>query len=62
MQQILQLFPDTYVNTPYPIHFGGDWITVITTVTGTMTGQMTLPDGTVTPVQRSFAMSLSDCQ
>ena len=50
MQQILQVFPDTHVNTLYPIQFaGGDWITVITTVTGTFTGQMTLPPGTVPP-------------
>ncbi|HEX6522680.1 MAG TPA: hypothetical protein VF070_22130 [Streptosporangiaceae bacterium] len=39
-----------HVNTPYPIQSGGgDWITVVTTVTGTSTGQMTLPDGTVIP-------------
>jgi hypothetical protein len=52
--------PDMHVNTPYPTPFGGgDWITVITTVTGTFTGQMTLPDGTVTPRQarRSIASS-----
>jgi hypothetical protein len=35
---------------PYPIQFGsGDWITVITNSTGTFTGEMTLPDGTVIP-------------
>ena len=50
MQQFLQSFPDMHVNTPYPIQFGGgDWITVITNVTGTFTGQMTLQDGTVIP-------------
>jgi hypothetical protein len=28
MQQMLQVFPDMHVNTPYPIQFGkGDWIT-----------------------------------
>ena len=33
---------------PYPIQFGsGDWITVITNVTGTFTGKLALPDGTV---------------
>jgi hypothetical protein len=57
MQQILQVFPDMHVNTPYPIHFGCDWITVITTVTGTITGQMTLLDGTVTPRQASRSTS-----
>ena len=35
---------------PYPIQFGsGDWITVVTNATGTFTGEMTLPDGTVIP-------------
>ena len=50
MRQFLQSFPDMHVNTPYPIQFGdGDWITVVTSVTGTFTGQLTLPDGTVIP-------------
>jgi ketosteroid isomerase-like protein len=50
MQQMLRVFPDMYVNTPYPIQFGtGDWITVVTNATGTFTGEMTLPDGTVIP-------------
>jgi len=29
--------------------FRGDWITVVTRTTGTFTGEMTLPDGTVIP-------------
>lgn len=43
--------PDVHVhNDPYPIQFGsGDWITVVSRVTGTFTGQMTLPDGRVIP-------------
>ena len=46
MQQMLQVFPDMHVNTPYPIQFGkGDWITVVTHATGTFTGKMALPDG-----------------
>ena len=51
MQQFLRVFPDMHVNSdPYPIQFGsGDWITVITSATGTFTGEMTLPDGTVIP-------------
>ena len=51
IQQMLAIFPDIHVhNDPYPIQFGsGDWITVITHATGTFTGQMTLPDGTVIP-------------
>jgi hypothetical protein len=50
MRQFLQSFPDMHVNTPYPIQVGGgDWITVITNVTGTFTGQLTLADGTVIP-------------
>jgi hypothetical protein len=49
MKQMLRIFPDVHVyNDPYPIHFGsGDWITVITRTTGTLTGEMTPPDGKV---------------
>ena len=50
MQQFLRSFPDMHVNTPYPIRFGsGDWVTVVTNVTGTFTGEMVLPDGKVIP-------------
>lgn len=51
MQQLVRMFPDIRVhNDPYPIRFGlGDWITVVTNVTGTFTGEMTSPDGTVIP-------------
>ena len=50
MQQFLRSFPDMHVETPYPVQFGsGDWITVVTHATGTFTGEMTLPDGTVIP-------------
>jgi hypothetical protein len=51
MEQFFRVFPDVHVhNDPYPVQFGaGDWITVITRVTGTFTGQMALPDGTVIP-------------
>jgi hypothetical protein len=56
MQQFLQSFPDMHVNTPYPIQFGsGDWITVVTKVTGSFTGEMTRPDGTViAPTGKAF--------
>ena len=56
MRQMLRIFPDMHVNTPYPIHFGsGDWITVVTNATGTFTGEMTLPDGTViAPTGKAF--------
>ena len=49
MAQMVAAFPDMYVHSdPYPIQFGsGDWITVVTNVTGTFTGEMSLPDGTV---------------
>src|SRR2546430_17290851 len=48
MQQLVRMFPDVRVHTPYPIQFGGaDWITVVTNATGTFTGEMTLPDGKV---------------
>lgn len=50
MAQMFHMFPDMHVNTPYPVQFGsGDWITVVTQVTGTFTGEMALPDGTVIP-------------
>src|ERR1700746_4086487 len=56
MRQFLQSFPDMHVNTPYPIQFGdGDWITVVTNVTGTFTGEMVLPDGKViAPTGKAF--------
>jgi len=56
MQQFLRSFPDMHVNTPYLIQFGsGDWITVVTNATGTFTGEMTLPDGTViAPTGKAF--------
>jgi len=51
MQDFFRIFPDVHVqNDPYPVRFGsGDWTTVITRVTGTFTGEMVLPDGTVIP-------------
>jgi hypothetical protein len=51
MEQFFRVFPDVRVhNDPYPVQFGaGDWTTVITRVTGTFTGEMTLPGGTVVP-------------
>src|SRR2546430_4280662 len=56
MQQFLRSFPDMHVDTPYPIQFGsGDWITVVTNVTGTFTGEMVLPDGKViAPTGKAF--------
>src|ERR1700730_16031224 len=34
MREMLRIFPDIHVHTPYPIQFGdGDWITVVTHVT-----------------------------
>jgi ketosteroid isomerase-like protein len=57
MQQMLRMFPDLHVyNDPYPIQFGsGDWITVVTNATGTFSGDMTLPDGTViAPTGKAF--------
>ena len=51
MGKLLRIFPDMHVySDPYPIQFGsGDWITVVTHATGTFTGAMPLPDGTVIP-------------
>ena len=50
MKDLVESFPDIRVHTPYPIQFGaGDWITVVTNATGTFTGELALPDGTVVP-------------
>jgi ketosteroid isomerase-like protein len=51
MRQFFTVFPDVHVaNDPYPVQFGDDdWITVVTRCTGTFTGAMTLPDGTIVP-------------
>jgi len=56
MQQMLRMFPDMHVDTPYPIQFGsGDWITVVTRTTGTFRGQMVLPNGKViAPTGKAF--------
>jgi hypothetical protein len=56
MQQLVRMFPDIRVHTPYPIRFGtGDWITVVTDVTGTFTGETALPDGTlIGPTGKAF--------
>jgi ketosteroid isomerase-like protein len=56
MQQLLRIFPDMHVETPYPVQFGsGDWITVVTRATGTFTGEMVLPNGKViAPTGKAF--------
>ena len=56
MQQMLQIFPDINVHTPYPIQFGsGDWITVVTHATGTFSREMVLPNGKViAPTGKAF--------
>ena len=61
MQQMLRMFPDVHVhNDPYPIQFGtGDWITVVSRVTGTFTGEMVLPNGKViAPTGKAFDVEL----
>jgi SnoaL-like polyketide cyclase len=61
MQQLVKMFPDVRVHTPYPIQFGGDdWITVVTNATGTFTGEMTLPDGNViSPTGKAFDLEFA---
>jgi hypothetical protein len=61
MQQMVRMFPDVHVHTPYPIQFGGgDWITVVTNVTGTFTGEMTGPDGNViSPTGKAFDLEFA---
>jgi hypothetical protein len=61
MQQLVRMFPDVRVHTPYPIQFGGDdWITVVTHATGTFTGEMTRPDGNViAPTRQAFDLEFA---
>jgi hypothetical protein len=57
MEQFFRIFPDVHVaNDPNPIQFGsGDWITDVSRTSGTFTGQMVLPDGTVVaPTGKAF--------
>ena len=56
MQQLVRIFPDIHVETPYPVQFGsGDWITVVTRATGTFTAEMVLPNGKViAPTGKAF--------
>ncbi|MGH3159093.1 MAG: ester cyclase [Streptosporangiaceae bacterium] len=59
---MVRAFPDMHVhNDPYPVQFGaGDWTTVIGKVTGTFSGEMVLPDGTVIPgTGKSFEVDLA---
>ena len=61
MKQLVRIFPDIRVHTPYPIQFGdGDWITVVTYATGTFTGEMTLPDGhQIPPTGNAFDLEFA---
>jgi hypothetical protein len=62
MKQFFGLFPDVHVhNNPYPIQFGsGDWITVVSRITGTFTGEMKLPDGRViAPTGKAFDLQFA---
>lgn len=62
MMQMFRAFPDVHVhNDPYPVKFGnGDWITVVTRVSGTFSGDMTLPDGTtLSATGRTFDLDFS---
>lgn len=57
VQQMFRVFSHCHVdNDPYLIEFGsGDWISVITRVKGTFTGEMTMPDGSViAPTGKTF--------
>jgi len=59
---MLRAFPDMHVhNDPYAVQFGaGDWTTVIGRVTGTFSGELGLPDGTMIPgTGKSFEVDLT---
>ena len=61
MQELVRTFPDICVHTPYPVQLGsGDWITVVTNVTGTFNGEMSLPDGNViAPTGKAFDLAFA---
>src|SRR5947208_7453628 len=61
MQQLFRMFADIRRHTPYPNQFGdGYWITVFTNATGTLTGEMTLPDGNViAPTGKAFDLEFA---
>lgn len=54
-------FPDNKVKHPYDVLFGdGDFTAFVTTFSGTFTGPLELPDGTVVqPTGKSFAVMFS---
>jgi hypothetical protein len=56
MKQFVRIFPDVKVqNDPYPIQFGsGDWITVVSRVTGTFTGEMLANGKVIPPTGKAF--------
>jgi hypothetical protein len=56
MKQFVRIFPDVHVqNDPYPIQFGsGDWITVVSRVTGTFTGEMLANGKVIPPTGKAF--------
>ena len=64
MQQMLRIFADMHVQTPYPVQLGsGDWITVVSRATGTFTGEMVLPNGQViAPTGKKFDVDLAKPQ
>lgn len=62
LEWMRRAFPDMRVhNDPYPVQFGaGDQTTVIGKVSGTFSGEMVLPDGTVIPgTGKSFEVDLA---
>jgi len=62
MQGMFRAFPDVHVhNDPYPVQFGsGDWMTVVTRVTGTFSGELVLADGATIPgTGKSFDLTFS---
>jgi hypothetical protein len=62
MQGMFRAFPDVHVrNDPYPVQFGsGAWMTVVTRVTGTFSGELVLPDGATIPgTRKSFDLIFS---
>ena len=61
MEGLFRAFPDIRVDDNYAIQFGsGDWTTVVNKVSGTFTGELVQPDGTVIPgTGKSFQVALT---
>ncbi|MFI7708863.1 ester cyclase [Nonomuraea sp. NPDC049480] len=62
IEDVIRAFPDVHIhNDPYPIQFGqGEWLTVISKMTGTFTGELIGPGGKpIPPTGKSFEVKFT---